>query len=280
MTVWESPGPDIRPRGVTDEGTEARDLRGRVRRVLGSEQRHGAVADDRRRERQDGAGVRLRRRGPRARVHPAARRRPGLGRPARPHVDRAHAPEGHQRGPQGAGHHRPQPVLHDARPRQRGPADRRHRRRRPQRPLAPLLRQLLRPARLRLHPRGDERHRQLDRLPDARRPGRHREHEGRDRLAQRPPARLRQGRQPGHRAVAQRQGGDDRQVLRRDARQRRRRHRRRGPRPRSFRSRRSRSGTSTPARAASGTTTTTPATRCSRRSPTRIAATCAPTRAR
>ena len=49
------------------------------------------------------------------------------------------------------------------------PVDRRRRRRRAQRPLAALVRQLLRPARVRGDPRRDGRHRELDRLRHQRR---------------------------------------------------------------------------------------------------------------
>ena len=71
------------------------------------------------------------------------------------------------------------------------------------------------------------RHGVLDRLPAARRARRPRRVQGRDRLAERPHAGSRQGRQPRRRDLAQRQERDDRQVVRRHARQRRRRDRRR-----------------------------------------------------
>ena len=110
-----------------------------------------------------------------------------------------------------------------------GAVHRRRRRRRRQRQLAAVPRQLLRPARLRLHPRRVRRHRQLDRLPAARRPGRHRRDEVGDRLAQRARRPATDARtQRRRRVVAQRQGRDDRQVLRRHARQRRRGDGRRG----------------------------------------------------
>ena len=166
-------------------------------------------------------GVRLRRRDPRAGLHrlPLRHRQ---GRRQRHHRDRHHAPEGHQRGPEGAGGDGPEPVLLDARPRQRVRAQARLRRRRPARPVAAVLRQLLRPARLRRDPDGHGRHQQLDRLPERPRRLGQPEREGRDRLAQRPGARRRQERHRRHGALAQRQDGPDRQVLRRHAGQRRR----------------------------------------------------------
>ena len=60
------------------------------------------------------------------------------------------------------------------------------RRRDAQRPLPAVLRQLLRPARLRVHPRPGQRHGVLDRLRAPRRPERHRRLQVRRRLAQRP----------------------------------------------------------------------------------------------
>ena len=146
------------------------------------------------------------------------------------------------------------------------------RRRRPARPVAAVLRQLLRPARLRRDPHGHDRDQQLDGLPDrARRVGQP-EREGRDRLAQRPRARRRQGRQRRHGALAQRQDGPDRQVLRRHAGQRGRAVRRRGSRPRSSRSPRSPPTTTTRAPTASSSAATTTSPAWPTRSPTRIAA--------
>ncbi len=111
----------------------------------------------------------------------------------------------------------------------RGQRDRvpgRRRRRRRQRPLADVRRQLLPPARLRVRARADERHgHHHRRLPAPWRRGGHRGGEVGDRLAQRARAGLRQERRPEARDVAQRQLGDDRQVLRRHAGQRRGRHR-------------------------------------------------------
>ena len=108
------------------------------------------------------AGVRLRGRDPRAGVHRVALRLRQQQRQGH-HRDRHQAPEGHQRGPEGAGDHGPEPVLLDARARQRVPAQARLRRRRPARPVAAVLRQLLRPARLRRDPDGHDRDQQLDR---------------------------------------------------------------------------------------------------------------------
>ena len=98
-----------------------------------------------------------------------------------------------------------------------------------QRPLAALLRQLLRPARLRRRAARHGRHEQLDRLPADRRPVRAPSAvAGIDWLNGRR-AGLRQGRQPRRRRLAQRQDRHDRQVVRRHARERRRRHGRRRP---------------------------------------------------
>ena len=100
-----------------------------------------------------------------------------------------------------------------------------------QRPLAALVRQLLRPARVRGDPRRDGRHRELHRLRGQRRAERRALDQGRRRLAQRPRARLQVGHRhgrPGHRALAHRQVGDDRPLLQRHAAQRRRGDRRRG----------------------------------------------------
>ena len=102
-----------------------------------------------------------------------------------------------------------------------------HDRGRPPRQVPALLRQLLRPARLRGDPRRRGRHRLLDRLPAARRPGRRR--------GSRRSSTGSTGRIPGYTTrrqtrcsrLAQRQEGDDRQVVRRHVRQRRRRDRRR-----------------------------------------------------
>ena len=106
-------------------------------------------------------------------------------------------------------------------------------RRRRQRPLAAVLRQLLRAARLRVRARPDARHRLHDGgLPEPRRPGGHRRREVDRRLAQRPRPRVRGARRhvtEGGRRLAQRQLGDDRQVLRRHAVQRRGGDRRRRP---------------------------------------------------
>ena len=96
----------------------------------------------------------------------------------RPRRDRHHPPEGVRAEPEGAGDHRRQPVLHVARPRQRD-AVHPHDRRRRARQVPALLRQLLRPARLRRDPRALGRHRVLDRLPAARRPRRRRRLQGR-----------------------------------------------------------------------------------------------------
>ena len=105
------------------------------------------------------------------------------------------------RATEGPGDHRPEPVLHDRLPRQRGAVHRGRRRRRRQRQVAAVLRQLLRAARLRGDPRGDERHRQLDGLPDARRPGRHRRREGRSSTGSTAASRATRRRRQ-HRAVA------------------------------------------------------------------------------
>ena len=106
-------------------------------------------------------------------------------------------------------------------------------RRRRQRSLAAVLRQLLRATRLRVRAGPDARHRLHDGgLPESRRPGGHRRREVDRRLAQRPRPRL-QGCgcdvAAGGRRLAQRQLGDDRQVLRRHAGQRRCGDRRRRP---------------------------------------------------
>ena len=99
------------------------------------------------------------------------------------------------------------------------------------RPLPAVLRQLLRPARLRVHRRARRRHRVLDRLRGPRWLKRHRGLQGRHRLAQRPRRGLQRAdrRRERGRQLAQRQVGHDRQVLRRHVRQRHRRDRRRGP---------------------------------------------------
>ena len=76
----------------------------------------------------------------------------------------------------------PQPVLHVQRARQRD-AVHPHDRQRDAGQVPAVLRQLLRPARLRVDPRARGRHRVLDRLPAARRPGRRRRLQGRHRLA-------------------------------------------------------------------------------------------------
>ena len=131
-------------------------------------------------------------------------------------------------------------------------ADPGRRQRRAERQVAAVLRQLLRPARLRRRAAAHGRHRLLERLPDHRRHARQPEREARHRLAQRPRARLRQGREPRHRRLAQRQDRHDRQVVRRHAGERDRRHRRRRACRRSCRSRRSRAGTTTCARTGSG----------------------------
>ena len=99
------------------------------------------------------------------------------------------------------------------RPRQRGRAQAGRGRRRPARPLAALLRQLLRAARLRRRPPRHGRHEQLDRLS---RHGRHAgppERRRRHRLAERSEEGLRQERQRGRRRLAQRPDGDDREVV-------------------------------------------------------------------
>ena len=158
----------------------------------------------RRRGRRHAAGVRLCRRDAPARVggrglRHQPRRRQG------PDRDGHHPAEGVGRGPQGAGDHGRQPVLQHARARQRVRAQARHRRRRPPRPLAALLRQLLRAARLRGRAARHGRDEQLDRLPADGRPVRASQRRRRHRLAERPPAGLRQGRQPGLRELAQRQ---------------------------------------------------------------------------
>ena len=184
-------------------------------------------------------------------------------------------PEGHERGPEGAGDHGPEPVLLDARARQRVAAQARLRRRRPARPVAAVLRQLVRPARLRRDPHGHDRDQQLDRLPDRPRRLRQPEREGRDRLAQRPHPGRRQERRRGQGAVAQRQDRPDRQVLRRHAGQRGRGERRRGPDARSSRSPRSPPTTTTRAPTASSSAATTTSPASPTRSPTRTAATTA-----
>ena len=133
-------------------------------------------------------------------------------------------------GDEGPGDRRAEPVLHVGLRAVRRRVHRRPRRRRRQRPLAALVRQLLRPARLRGDPGRDGRHRELDRLRHQRRPGGRAEHEGRDRLAQRAPARLPlrdRHRRSDARLLAHRQGGDDRPLLQRHAAQRGRGHGRR-----------------------------------------------------
>ena len=146
-----------------------------------------------------------------------------------PDRDGHHPAEGVGHGPQGAGDHGRQPVLQHARARQRVRAQGRHRRRRPLRSLAAVLRQLLRAAWLRGRAARHGRDEQLDRLPADGRPVRAPQRRRRHRLAERPPARLRQGRQPRRRQLAQRQDRHDRQVLRRHARERRRLDGRRRP---------------------------------------------------
>ena len=105
-----------------------------------------------------------------------------------------------------------------------------------------------------------DRHRVLDRLPAARRPGRRRRLQGRHRLARGPHPRLTRpstGDTLAVRRLGQRQERDDRQVLRRHVRQRRRRHGRRRPDDDRPDLGDLRSGTTTRAWAASGRTPTT-----------------------
>ena len=109
--------------------------------------------------RKDQGGLRLQDRGQGAGVHPAARDRRRSQRPEDWVTVDIIRPAEAAADQQDAGDHRSQPVLHDAVPRQREPVHGRLERRRHQRPLAAVLRQLLRAARLRLHPRADERHR-------------------------------------------------------------------------------------------------------------------------
>ena len=172
--------------------------------------------------------VQLCERDPRTRVHPRSRRRPGRRRRLRPGLDRHHPARRDEPGDEGPGDHRPEPVLHLARARQRVAVHPHDGGRQP-RPLPALLRQLLRAPRLRGDPGRRGRHRVLDRLPAARRAGRPRRVQGGDRLADGPHAGLRQGRQRGRRDLGQRQERDDRQVVRRHLRQRRRLDRRRRP---------------------------------------------------
>ena len=100
-----------------DRDVRARALDPRLRR----DRAGGRPAGDDRRGRQDRAGVRLHAGGPRAGLHPAAGRRPGR---ATASMDFGSPPtsSGRRRPArrQGAGDHRPEPVLHDALPRQRG----------------------------------------------------------------------------------------------------------------------------------------------------------------
>ena len=130
------------------------------------------------------------------------------------------------------GDHRPEPVLHVARPRQRD-AVHPHDADGVARQVAAVLRQLLRPARLRLHPR---RRRSAPAYstgcPLHGGPGDIAGLKAVDRLAQRPHRRATTAataRRRSSRRLAQRQDRDDRQVLRRHVRQRRRRDGRRGP---------------------------------------------------
>ena len=117
----------------------------------------------------------------------------------RPDLGRHHPPARDRERAQGPDHHGRQPVLRHGLPRQRGRVQVRRGRRRPQRQVAAVLRQLLRAARVRGRAARHRRDEQLDRLPDGRRPRGHpRDHPG-DRLAQRPRHRLR-------RAVGRREG--------------------------------------------------------------------------
>ena len=197
----------------------------RRRRAGGRRSRHHGRSG-----REDRAGLQLRRRQARAGLGPERGRRPGQQRRHRPHRDRHHPPEGVRAEPEGPGDHRRQPVLHVGRARQRD-AVHPHDRRRRAGQVPALLRQLLRPARLRGDPRPLRRHRVLHRLPAARRPGRRQRLQGRDRLARGPRPRLHVGdrRHARRRRLGQRQERHDRQVLRRHVRQRRRRHGRRRP---------------------------------------------------
>ena len=168
-----------------------RDRRGCARgpRVRRNRQRGGSGRHDRR-GRQDRSGLRLHAGGPGARVHPAAGRGPGPQRPDGLRHGRHHPAEGVRRRGQGAGDHRSEPVLHDLVPRQRVAVHGGLGRRRCQRPLAVVLRQLLRAARIRVRSGPDARHRLHDGgLPESRRPGGHRRREVDRRLAQWPRAR-------------------------------------------------------------------------------------------
>ena len=144
-----------------------------------------------------------------------------------------------------------EPVLLDPRARKRVRAQARRRRRRPARPVASVLRQLLRPARLRRGPHGHGRDEQLDGLPD------------RDGVSDNLSAKIVIDWLNGRATARDKDGniveadwhtgktGHDRQVLRRHARQRGRGRRASRASRRSSRSPRSPATTTTRARTAS-----------------------------